>query len=234
MKTNFSLIGCFIVCLCFSGCKDEEKGITDISVTPAAVTLDIGATAQLTAAIVPADAGNKEIFWVSYDPNVVTVSGNGTEATLTAVAPGTIAVFATDKTGVVVSNEVNITVNSPDYVSLITGNYSGTAEVSGMMSVTIPDAQASLERVREENAIVKFSITATIPGLGPLLIVVEEAAIQEISAGQFSLQGSAMLDMLGVPLILDGKVNASDNTLELTLKDSTGMLIAIAYKANKL
>jgi hypothetical protein len=220
--------------LCFTGCKEESKAITDISVSPATVSLNIGATAQLTATIVPADADEKELFWVSYDPTVVTVSGNNTEATLTAVSPGNIAVFATNKSGVVVSNEVIVSVQSPDYVSAIIGEYSGTAEVTGMMAVSIPDAQASIERIGDANAVVKFSITAAIPGLGDLLIVVEEAAVREISPNQFSLQGTAMLDMLGLPLTLDGQVNTSDHTLVLTLKDATGALISIAYSANKL
>ncbi|MDR1982068.1 MAG: Ig-like domain-containing protein [Tannerellaceae bacterium] len=235
MKTIFSLIGCFIICVCFSGCKDEEKGITEISVTPGVVAaLDLGATAQLTAVIAPADADEQEIFWVSYDPTTVEISGNGLQATVTALAPGTIAVFATNKSGVVVSNEVNVTVVPPDYAALIVGEYTGTAEVP-LMGAILPDTKAYLERVGDEKGIVKFMINAAMPGFGMLTAVAETVSLRETSPNQFSLQGAATIDA-GVAILeltLTGTANASDHTLEVSLVAVEGsvMPITINYTA---
>ncbi|MDR1879673.1 MAG: Ig-like domain-containing protein [Tannerellaceae bacterium] len=237
MKTKILLTGCFLICLCFSGCKDEEKGITGISVTPAAVTaLDLGETAQLTAVIAPADADEREIFWVSYDSTAVRVSGNGMAATVTALAPGTIAVFATTRNGVVVSNEVNVTVVPPDYAGLIIGEYTGTAIAMGM---TLPNTMASLERVGDEKGIVKFTINANVQGFGTLVGMAETVALRETSPNQFSLQGEATLEMpMGMGTLgldLTGTANATEGTLEVSMVAVPGSPVAltISYTGNR-
>ena len=59
--------------------------VTGVSITPAALTFQIGNTAILSATISPADANNQLLIWSSSDSSIVSVDDNGL---ITAVAIG--------------------------------------------------------------------------------------------------------------------------------------------------
>lgn len=59
-------------------------------------TLAVGDTEQLAAIVTPDDAANKSVFWISSNPEVVTVDENGN---LTAIKKGKAIVVAATKDG---------------------------------------------------------------------------------------------------------------------------------------
>lgn len=86
--------------------------VTGITLDKTALELAKGDTAALTAAVVPANATNKAVTWSSDNTDVVTVTGDGLSATVTAVGGGTavITVKAVDGS---LKAECKVTVNVP-------------------------------------------------------------------------------------------------------------------------
>jgi alpha-tubulin suppressor-like RCC1 family protein len=96
-----------------------RRAITSVSVSPAARTLIVGETKQLTAT--PTDAngaaiGNRPITWASDNSAVATVGANGQVA---AVGVGTARVTATSEG---VSGTTSITVTTLNFASLSAGD----------------------------------------------------------------------------------------------------------------
>lgn len=81
-----------------------QQSVTNITITPSEVTLDIGESKTIRATITPANLQNITLKWVSSNSTVVTVSeNNGTVANLLAgSAPGTAVVTAINQENVVV------------------------------------------------------------------------------------------------------------------------------------
>lgn len=69
---------------------DPKVYVTGISVSPANMSLYVGETGNLTAAVSPTNADNMSVTWSSSNPSVATVS-NGT---VMALAPGTATLTA--------------------------------------------------------------------------------------------------------------------------------------------
>ena len=130
-----------VASLLLPGCKDDKEVIVSgITVSPATIpALEIGETVELTATITP-DYATEEIRWVAYDKDTITtlkaitLESDGRRAILKAVKAGAAKVFVTNRTGVVVSDEVLVTVNSDDYAGFVACKYVGTAELSGALS----------------------------------------------------------------------------------------------------
>lgn len=72
-----------------SGSSAPSVAVSSVSVTPATVTLNAGATTQLTKAISPSNATNQTVSWTSSNMSVATVSSAG------LVTAGTVSGTAT-------------------------------------------------------------------------------------------------------------------------------------------
>lgn len=75
---------------------DPGVPVTGVSLAPSEVTLEVGATEQLTATIEPADADNLNVSWTTSDDTVATVDENGL---VTAVASGETVITVTTEDG---------------------------------------------------------------------------------------------------------------------------------------
>ena len=73
------------------GGGNTTVAVTEVTVSPATLTLEVGTTGSLTATVTPSNATNKTVTWSSSDQKVATVK-NGT---VTAVAEGTATITAT-------------------------------------------------------------------------------------------------------------------------------------------
>ncbi|MDR3262409.1 MAG: Ig-like domain-containing protein [Tannerella sp.] len=230
MKTKLLTIGYLIASLYLTGCNnDDEVTVKNISITPATVSaMETGATVELTASITPADA-TEAIRWVSYDPKIVSVEGTGTTALLTAVASGTTRIFATNKTGIVVSEEIAVKVNSSEYAGFVVGNYSGTAQLSGALNANLSGVKVTLSRVGNEPATVKLTVVATLPGMGAQEITSDAV---NVSPGEepetYALSGTASLPALGLLLNVSGMFRTADQSLALNLTAEGVITINIA------
>lgn len=96
------------------------KLVTDITVSPATVTLEPGKTQTLTATVQPADATNKAVAWSSNETSVATVDQSGN---VTAVAQGECTITAKAKDGSGMKGTCKVTVkqvgiNGHEYVEI--------------------------------------------------------------------------------------------------------------------
>ena len=85
-------VTCLAVVIMFSGCN---KSVTGVTLDKTTLTLCVGDTAILTAAIQPADAGERGLSWSSSNNDAATV-WNGT---ITAKAMGTTTITVTTSDG---------------------------------------------------------------------------------------------------------------------------------------
>ena len=81
---------------------------TSITVSPTSATLDVGATRQLTATVLPSNATDKSVKWSSSNNAIATVSASGL---VTAVAPGSATITAETVNGLKATCAVTVTVN---------------------------------------------------------------------------------------------------------------------------
>ena len=86
---------------------DPVVKVTEINLWPTSAIVEIGQTEQLTAAVLPSDADNKEIEWSSDNTAVATVDANGL---VTGVAKGEATITAIAKDGSGVKGSATITV----------------------------------------------------------------------------------------------------------------------------
>lgn len=83
--------------------------VESITLDVTEATMNVGDTMMLTATVLPEDADNREVTWLSGNEDVVTVDNNGV---VTAVAPGTATVTVSTLDGSNLSATCNITVES--------------------------------------------------------------------------------------------------------------------------
>lgn len=83
--------------------------VTGITLDKTAMELKAGETGQLTAAVAPADATNKEVEWVSEEPAIAAVDSMGK---VTAVKAGKTKVHAISKSDKTISADCVITVTT--------------------------------------------------------------------------------------------------------------------------
>lgn len=75
----------------------NSDAVSGVSISPTVSIFNkLGLTDQLTATILPSDASNKSVTWLSSNPSVATVSSTGL---VTAVAYGTAVITATTQDG---------------------------------------------------------------------------------------------------------------------------------------
>ena len=96
MKRHYSLGMLCALCasLFLFSCK-KEISVTSISLDRTDVVLDQGQTGSLTAMLEPAEATANSVSWTSSATDVVTVTADGTSATIKAVKGGTATISVT-------------------------------------------------------------------------------------------------------------------------------------------
>ena len=219
MKVQFSIIGCIVTALCLLGCCEEENNIMGIVISPNTVpAMEVGQTTQLTATITPTDA-TEELIWVSWDDEMIEIESNGAQATIKALKPGTTRIFATNRSKIVVSQEVEITVNSDDYASFIVGTYIGSGAMTGVMSGSLSGIGIKIEPVGAELSTVKMTLVANIPGLGEQTIIAQEVKLSLGAPGTYNLNGSANLAGVGA-FTITGTFGVEAKALTLKLASS--------------
>ncbi len=119
--------------------------VTGVSVSPATVTVGLGTTQQLNAAIAPANATNQNVTWTSSNTAIATVNASGL---VTAVAAGTATITVKTVDGnktatsaiTVAAIPVSSVAVSPTSASLYAGN-------TQQLSATISPANATNKTV---------------------------------------------------------------------------------------
>lgn len=91
-----------------------NKPVSSVLVSQSACELSIEESYQLTASVIPADADNKNIRWVSSDPQTVKVNSTGK---LTALKQGSAVIYAISEENGVLQATCNVTVTSFKIIS---------------------------------------------------------------------------------------------------------------------
>ena len=104
------LIASFLVCLtaCFS------TPVTNVILNKQEVTLKEGETFTFTCTVLPADATNKTVTWISSDTSIAVVDANGT---VTGVRAGTCMITAYADS-INASAEITVKEKGPDFKKL--------------------------------------------------------------------------------------------------------------------
>ena len=101
---------CFITIMTIivMGCnkdKDKEGKVSSVTLNPNTLTLIVDKTATLTAIITPDNAKNKNVTWISSNPDIATV----TNGIVSAISEGTATITVTTEDGNKTAN-CNVTV----------------------------------------------------------------------------------------------------------------------------
>jgi uncharacterized protein YjdB len=73
------------------------KQVTGVTLAPSPINMTVGGTANLTASITPADAANKEVFYISDKPEIATVGLTSGEVKAVAIGDAKITVTTKNK-----------------------------------------------------------------------------------------------------------------------------------------
>jgi hypothetical protein len=122
------------------------KSIT-VTGTDSAASVFSGATLQMLATILPADATNKTVAWSTGDESIATI--DSVSGLLTAIKVGTITVTATATDGTGVSGSEQITVNPVAVTGVTLDKTSDTIRVGGtdQFTATITPSNATNKNV---------------------------------------------------------------------------------------
>lgn len=137
--------------------------VTSVSVSPATISEDVsvGATKQLSATVLPADATDKTVTWTSSNTAVATVSAAGVvtckgvgEATITATADGKSGTCKVKYTKVPVTS---VTINPATWTGEAIIDYSGRALVAEILPENATDKTVTWESSDPNVAVVEQS-----------------------------------------------------------------------------
>src|SRR5688500_12579634 len=126
-----------------SGSSAPSVAVSSVSITPASVTLNAGATSQLTKAISPSNATNQNVSWTSSNMSVAAVSSSGLVTAGTVSGTTTITCTTADGSKTATSTitvvapipVITVSVTSPT-PSIIVGATSQLSVVIGPANAT--------------------------------------------------------------------------------------------------
>lgn len=187
---SFCVLVVFAIVAFMAGCGSDDDGdiaVTAINLDKTELSLDPGATQQLTATIVPSDATNKRIVWSSENEAIATVTDKGL---VTAMASGKTNIWVKIPDGTV-SASASVTVNVVDYAKDIAGVYNGTVTMNETPAATNVDATFTYT---SEN-LVTLTTVATILGV-PLQISCSLTVTMN-EEGKYVIEGTGITNDYG-------------------------------------
>ena len=202
--------------------------VTGVSLDKESLTLDLNTEAQLTATVLPSNAGNKAVMWTSSDPSVVSVSAKDNVATVTAKSVGEAVIYVETMDGSF-TKECKVTVNIP--VSSITLSQTSATLAFGQsltLSATVLPVDAyntTLEWSSSNSSVASVSEGVVSAGTttGAAIITVKSKSNPQIKA--------TCKVTVKAEVILVSKITISPSSLNLSL-NQTAKLTATVYPSN--
>ena len=143
----------------------EDKEVTKVTVTPATASIAVGETANLTFAVEPEDALNRQVTWSSSDTNVATVEVVKGKVVVTAVAEGEAEITATSVKTSSVSGKCTVTVTADKSLkSLSASPASVTLKTGATADVTITTTPSNTDDTLTVKSSDESVATATLNG----------------------------------------------------------------------
>lgn len=207
--------------------------VTGVSLNKTMLSLTTGGVAVLTATVVPADASNKDVVWISSKPSVASVDESGK---ITAVGTGETTVTATTAEGNKTAS-CTVTVTKRTGVSVIVqsvrlnkGTLSLTEGETIILTPTIMPGDATNKNVTWISSdpsvatVTKGAITAKSHGEAKITVITEDggktaAAVVTVKAKPVGLS----------KLELSGSVT----TIEGTPLDLSGLTVTAVYSSEE-
>lgn len=143
----------------FAGTAAGNVAVTELKLHTRALTVVLGETEVIRATVVPDDATDKEVRWVSSDPLIVSVvsisdsSAQPQRARVKAMAPGSVTITAIAADGKVRASclvEVEVPVQS---ISVLPGEVSLNPNESISLEATIHPEEATEQGVTWESTV---------------------------------------------------------------------------------
>ena len=229
--------------------------VTGISLDSEEIVLVKGSTAQLTAQVIPEEASNKNVVWISDDESIVVIDSNGL---ITAIEEGIAMITVSTVDGnyqavlevTVIAEEIGITSISLDFNELVL-----TEGETVSVSITILPENATNQNVfwssNDENIVMvdsEGSITALQEGTTEIIVTTEQGGYQDIAnvtvqPAEIAVTGINVNDkeielLEGESTVLDATVipeNASDKNISwssqddaVAIVDSSGLVVAVS------
>lgn len=200
--------------------------IKSISISPTSGRLSLNQTLRLTASVLPTNATNKVVSWVSSNPLIANVS-NGL---VTALWPGSVSIMATSTDGTNISASVPITVTGVairvNSVSLNTFTRSVRVGETTQISAQITPVNATNQRVSWTSTsplIASISASGLVTGLtsGTTYILINTLDGNKTAWAQIT-----------VTLSLSQNTNISINP-QLTLSSRAKFLLVPTFNSSK-
>ena len=117
MKNRSFIAAVFVLtsyCLLLTNCKDDEKDLSvkAITVSPTSLTLKPGNSEKLELTFFPENAKNKNVSWVSSEPEIVSVSSDG-EVTANKLGNAVTITVTSEDSGEKATCTVTVSANDP-------------------------------------------------------------------------------------------------------------------------
>ncbi len=117
----------------------KKVAVSEVKVNPTTITLNVDSTAQIKATVLPEDATDKTITWVSSDPSVAKVDSNGV---VTGLKEGTATITITSSNGKKTTATVTVTSKNIEVTEVKANPTSATVKIGSTAQITasvLPD-----------------------------------------------------------------------------------------------
>ena len=135
--------------------------------------VNLGSVLTATVTVIPEDAKNKSVTFISSNPDVISVISSGSGGTLKAEKVGQATITATANDGSGISASITLTVVVPDITVTVSGTnlYTGTAIVPSGANITVKAGDITLTEGKDytlsyTNNIEVGTATVTATGAG--------------------------------------------------------------------
>ena len=147
--------------------NSSTVSVTGVSVSPTAVSINTGATSQLTATVSPSNATNKNVTWSSSNTAIATVSSSGL---VTVVAGGTATITVTTVDGVKTAiSAITVTsIISVTGVSVSPTTVSINAGATSQLTATVSPSNETNNNITwssSNTAVATVSLTGLVTGV---------------------------------------------------------------------
>lgn len=211
------------------GPSGPDPAVTAVTVSPATVTFDVGATQQLTANVTAVGGAPTTVTWTSGDPTIVAVTVNGL---ITGVAVGTTTVRATSVFAPTISATIPVTVNPPPAPTVVSVGITNppaaliagtTAQLTAAVQVT-GGASTAVTWSSSNNGVATVSTTGLVSA-----VAAGNVTITATSTADPTKQGSATIRVDATAIVTN--VTVAPTTLALDV-GGTGQLNATVTVGN--